>query len=69
LSKFPFIAYAFKQFIFLVHGVGQESCAEAPLQLCLGLIPDEGLGFFSDARHRVHREEAAMAEEAILNGF
>jgi hypothetical protein len=69
LSKFPFIAYAFKQFIFLDHGVGQESCAEAPLQLCFGFILHKGLGFFSDTRDRIHLEEAAIAEEAILNGF
>ena len=54
LSKFPFIADAFKQFIFLDHGIGQEACTEAPLQLCFGLVPHEGLGFFSDARHRIH---------------
>ena len=69
LSKFPFIAYAFKQFIFLDHGVRQESCAEAPLQLRFGLIPHEYLCFFSDTRHRIHREDATIAEEAIMNGL
>lgn len=54
LSKFPFIADAFKQFIFLDNGIRQETCTEAPLQLCFGLIPHEGLGFFSDASHRIH---------------
>jgi len=54
LSKFPFITDAFKQFIFLDHGIRQETCTEAPLQLCFGLIPHEGLGFFSDASHRIH---------------